>query len=67
VRDDDARDAEPVTHANHELVDHGARDRVEPVVGSSYRSYFGRSAIARAMPTRFRMPPESSAGNAAQR
>src|SRR5687767_16007458 len=29
VRDDDARDTEPVTHADHELVDHGARDRVE--------------------------------------
>ena len=33
-----------------------------PVVGSSYRMYFGRSAIARAMPTRLRMPPDSSAG-----
>ena len=33
-----------------------------PVVGSSYRMYFGRSAIARAMPTRLRIPPDSSAG-----
>jgi hypothetical protein len=33
-----------------------------PVVGSSYSRYFGRSAIARASPTRFRMPPDSSAG-----
>src|SRR5262249_8804607 len=33
-----------------------------PVVGSSYRMYFGRSAMARAMPTRLRMPPDSSAG-----
>ena len=29
VGDDDARDAEPVAHANHELVDDGARDRIE--------------------------------------
>ena len=33
-----------------------------PVVGSSYKRYFGRNAIARASPTRLRMPPESSAG-----
>ena len=33
-----------------------------PEVGSSYRRYLGRPAMARAMPTRFRMPPESSAG-----
>ncbi len=33
-----------------------------PVVGSSYSMYFGRRAIARAIPTRFRMPPLSSAG-----
>src|SRR6478609_481192 len=29
VRDDDARDTEAVAHANHELVDDGARDGVE--------------------------------------
>ncbi len=34
-----------------------------PVVGSSYRRYCGRSAIARARPTRLRMPPDSSAGS----
>ena len=33
-----------------------------PVVGSSYRMYLGRRAMARAMPTRLRIPPESSAG-----
>ena len=30
------------------------------MVGSSYRMYRGRRAIARATPTRFRIPPESS-------
>src|SRR6185437_3624618 len=29
VRDDDARDAEFVAHANHELVDDGSRDGIE--------------------------------------
>ena len=33
-----------------------------PVVGSSYRRYLGRVAIARAMPARFRCPPEISDG-----
>jgi len=33
-----------------------------PVVGSSYSRYFGRSAMARARPTRLRIPPDSSAG-----
>jgi hypothetical protein len=33
-----------------------------PVVGSSQRRIFGRPTIARAMPTRFFMPPESSDG-----
>ncbi len=32
------------------------------VVGSSAISSFGRSAIAMAMPTRWRWPPESSCG-----
>src|SRR5690349_4089563 len=30
VCDDNARDAEPVAHADHELVDHGAGDGIEP-------------------------------------
>src|SRR4029079_13826566 len=29
VRDDDARDAESLAHPDHELVDHGAGDRIE--------------------------------------
>ena len=33
-----------------------------PVVGSSKRMISGRVAIARASPTRLRMPPESAAG-----
>jgi len=33
-----------------------------PEVGSSYNRYLGLPAIARAIPTRFRMPPESWAG-----
>ena len=33
-----------------------------PVVGSSYRMYLGCRAMARAMPTRLRIPPDSSAG-----
>ena len=33
-----------------------------PVVGSSYMMYLGCRAMARAMPTRFLIPPESSAG-----
>src|SRR3990172_3510089 len=33
-----------------------------PVVGSSYRMYRGRRAMARASPTRLRIPPDSSTG-----
>ena len=29
VGDDDTRDAEPFAHAHHQLIDDGARDRVE--------------------------------------
>src|SRR5690606_26048069 len=34
-----------------------------PVVGSSYSTYFGRVAIARARPIRLRCPPDSCAGS----
>src|SRR5439155_106934 len=36
-----------------------------PEVGSSYRRYLGCPAIARAIPTRFFIPPDSSAGSLA--
>ena len=62
VRDDDERRAAVLLQAEQQLVDLVRVIGSRPALGSSTRRMGGSSAMARASPARFRMPPDRSPG-----